>query len=135
MFFDFVPLCLHLKKKSTLSSFFLIYWTCSVGFTGENLQKISSLMAFTQCISDPWVAIGDLNVSPSTLVAQTWFQGLGLQILVPSNSKWVPRAPFAPPSGAAVVDCLIFDDQVCWKTHFGPTLTIKAEKESNLFSF
>ena len=76
--------------------------------------------------------IGDLNVSPSTLLAQTWFQDMGLQVLVPDNFEVGPTGSlidfaFAPAAGAAFVDTLTFDDQVPWKTHFGFSLTIKAD--------
>ena len=129
-FFDFVPLCLHLKGVNLV--LILLYLTCSIGFTGENLQKISSLLAFIQCINDPWIVIGDLNVSPSTLLAQTWFQDMGLQVLVPDNVEVGPTGSlidfaFAPAAGAAFVDSITFDDQVPWKTHFGLSLTIKAD--------
>ena len=40
-FFDFVPPCLHLKGV-----LILLYLTCSIGFTGENFLKISSLLVF-----------------------------------------------------------------------------------------
>ena len=129
-FFDFVPLCLHLKGVNLV--LILLYLTCSIGFTGENLQKISSLLAFIQCINDPWIVSGDLNVSPSTLLAQTWFQDMGLQVLVPDNFEMGPKGSlidfaFAPAAGAAFVDSITFDDQVPWKTHFGLSLTIKAD--------
>ena len=87
-FFDFVPLCLHLKGVNL--ALILLYLTCSIGFTGENFQKISSLLAFIHCIKDPWIVLGDLNVSPSTLLAQTWFQDMGLQVLVPTNFEVGP---------------------------------------------
>ena len=83
--FDFVPLCLHLKGFNLV--LILIYWTFSLGFTGENLQKVSSLLAFTQCLSDRWIAIGDLNVSrapwPPRLGSRTWaYRYSCLQILM-----------------------------------------------------
>ena len=129
-FFDFVPLCLQLKGVNLV--LILLYLTYSIGFTGENLQKISSLLAFIHCIHDPRIVVGDLNVSPSTLLAQTWFQDMGLQVLVPTNFEVGPTSSlidfaFAPAAGAAFVDSITFDDQVPWKTHFGLSLTIKAD--------
>ena len=125
--FDFVPLCLHLKGVNIV--LVLLYLTCSIGLTGENLQKISSLLAFIHCIKDPRTVVGDLNVSPSTLLAQTWFQDMGLHVLAPANFEVGPTGSlidfaFAPAAGAAFVDSIMLDDQVPCKTHF---LTIKAD--------
>ena len=57
---------------------------------------------------------------------------MGLQVLVPDNFEVGPTGSlidfaFAPAAGAAFVDTLTFDDQVPWKTHFGLSLTIKAD--------
>ena len=84
-FFDIVPLCLHMQGVNLV--LILLYLTWSIGLTGENLQKISSLLAFIHCINNPWIVVGDLNVSPSTLLAQTWFQDMGLQVLVPTSPR------------------------------------------------
>ena len=69
--------------------------------------KISSLLAFIDCINDPWIVISDLNVSPSTLLAQTLFQDMGLRVLVPDNFELGPTGSlidfaFAPAAGAAL---------------------------------
>ena len=88
IFSTLFPICLHLKGVNLV--LILLYLTCSIGFTGENLQQISSLLASIHCIKDPWIVVGDLNVSPSTLLAQTWFQDMGLQVLVPTNFEVGP---------------------------------------------
>ena len=57
---------------------------------------------------------------------------MGLQVLVQTNFEVGPTGSlidfaFAPAAGAAFVDSITVDDQVPWKTHFGLSLTIKAD--------
>ena len=57
---------------------------------------------------------------------------MGLQVLVLANFEVGPTGSlidfaFAPAAGASFVCSITFHDQVPWKTHFGLSLTIKAD--------
>ena len=94
-FFDFVPLCRHPERgQFGPYSFFLDVLR---GFHGRKSSEGQlSAGSLPQCINDPC----DLNVSPSALAAQLWFQDMGLQVLLPTNFevgplRWAPQAPLS----------------------------------------
>ena len=104
--FDFVPLCFHLKGVNLV--LILVHWTWSIGLTGENLHKISSLLAFTHCIDDAWIVIGDLNISRPPWLLRRGFRTWACKYLCSTNFEVGPTGSlidfaFAPAAGQSHV--------------------------------
>ena len=58
--------------------------TCSIGYTGENVDKFAQVATCIRSYKLPFIIIGDWNMEPIEL-PHVWLSKLGAQVLTPSG--------------------------------------------------
>ena len=62
-----------------------IYLTSGIGFAGENVEKLALLAIFLSVLREPYLLIGDWNITPTEMSNSSWFKYMKCHIVVPSN--------------------------------------------------
>ena len=137
-FFDWVPMCWHLKGFSLI--IVSLYLDSNGSLNGVNARKLTTLAAFLSSCQHPWIVMGDWNTSPEKLWASGWPTAMGGHIAtIPDGYTCFTKNEKKGTTSESLIDYALVSYEaqtyflgfvsiaVPWKTHIGQVLRIRGQ--------
>ena len=128
---DWAASIVHLKGCSIL--LLVTYFTCSIGPSGANLEKMYEISMIIRRLALPYIVIGDFNATPQQLAASHWLEDIKAVVVTPGDVSYTCTSGKQRMLDYAIVHedlqhavKIQVNWNVPWKTHFGLEVAILA---------